>query len=219
MSLNVRRRKFIKLSSCFFVAAVVSSCAPKVIGIRAILLAIDSVVYLLKLSEKLSNDTAYSMNVSYQELGNFLNQNQFSVEAIVQMEKRYTYISNNAENLRNKLNETDAEANQMFALIKNRAKQNQTPELRKQMLSDINQKKKTFHSKMKEARTVLSKVDDAVQKYDDILGYIQVGVGLDQVDDYLNDVDEVISQGSILAKQIKEALIINRQIANSFRFN
>ncbi len=72
---------------------------------------------------------------------------------------------------------------------------------------------------MKEARTVLSKVDDAVQKYDDILGYIQVGVGLDQVDDYLNDVDKVISQGSILAKQIKEALIINRQIANSFRFN
>lgn len=219
MLLDVKRRKFIKLSSCFFVSAIISSCAPQVIGIRKILLAIDTVVYLLQLSEKLSNDTAYSMNVSYQELGQFLNQNKFSVEAIVQMEQRYNYISSNAENLRNKLNETDTEANQMFALIKNRAKQNQTPELRKQMLSDINQKKKTFGSKMKEARTVLSKVDGAVQKYDDILGYIQVGVGLDQIDEYLNDVDEVISQGSVLAKQIKEALITNRKIANSFRFN
>ncbi|MGK7942504.1 MAG: hypothetical protein AB4062_20560 [Crocosphaera sp.] len=163
MSVNIKRRKFIKLGGLFLASTMVSSCAPQIIGIRRILLAINTVVYLLELSEKLSNDTAYSMNVSYQQLGNFLNKNHFSLEVVENMERRYTYLSNSADNLRSKLNETDSAAKEMFGLIKSRAKQNKTSDLRKQMISDINQKKKTFQSYLCAIILAITQINDNVQ--------------------------------------------------------
>jgi uncharacterized coiled-coil DUF342 family protein len=172
---------------------------------------------LLVLSKQLSNDTVYATSVSYKELGKFLDKKSFHTENIQTMEQRYSSLSQASVELRSKVNQTNSEANQLFSLLQTRANQNSTPELKSKMISDINDKQKVFNEKMQIANEVVSKIEASVKKYDDILGYVQVATGLDQIDQYINDVDKVIVQASALNSEIQNALSANQTIVASFK--
>lgn len=211
-----RRRIIISFGSSLLLVMLSSCFSAKVITIKNITTAVDAVALLLKVSRKMSNDTVYSMNVSFEELGGFLRDQDFSTDTIQRMEQRTIFLSENARKLRFQLQQTNSEAEQLFSLLETRAKQNSTSNLKKQMLSDIRDKKKVFKAKMAIANEVLSKVDKSVQKYDDILGYIQVGTGVNLIDNYINEVDTVVSQANILNNDIKNALNESSKIIATF---
>ena len=214
---SAKRRRIIMSFGSSLLFVMLSSCfPPKVITIKNITTAVETVALLLKVSRQISNDTVYSMNVSFEELSGFLREQNFSTDTIQRMEQRTISLSENASKLRSQLRQTNSEAEQLFSLLETRAKQNSTSNLKKQMLSDIRDKKKVFKAKMAIANEVLSKVEKSVQKYDDILGYIQVGTGINQIDQYIHDVDTVILQANALDTEIKNALNESYKIIATF---
>jgi hypothetical protein len=69
---------------------------------------------------------------------------------------------------------------------------------------------------MKTAEDVVSSIEKSSKKYDDILGYIQVASGLQQIDQYIQDVDEVIVQARSLDREIQAALRENEVIVSAY---
>lgn len=193
-----------------------SGCTPQVVTVANIITAVRTVQQLLKLSRQLSNDNVYALNVSYKELGTFLNEKNFSTNVVQKMEQRGSSLSQGSSELRSRINQTSSAANELFSLLQTRANQNSTPELKSKMLSDIGDKQKVFNEKMKIAEEVLSNIEKSVKKYDDILGYIQVATGLAQIDQYIRDVDEAIVEAKALDREIQNALSENEAIIASF---
>jgi hypothetical protein len=150
IKLNVKRREIIASYfglSLFF--AIVSGCAPQVVTVSSIITAVRTVRQLLKLSRQLSNNNVYALNVSYKELGTFLNDKNFSANVVQKMEQRSSSLSQGSSELRSQINQTSSAANELFSLLQTRANQNSTPELKSKMLSDIGDKQKVFREKMK----------------------------------------------------------------------
>lgn len=217
MQVPSRRMLVTSLLGFSVLPVVLSGCmVPRVANIANIVDAIQIVKILLTESRKISNDTVYSVNVSYKELGKFLNDKNFSTAIVQKMEQRKFQLSQAASSLRSKLNQTNTAATELFALLETRASQNSTSELKDKMIAGINDKKRQFEEKLKIAGEVLTNVDKSVQKYDDILGYIQVGSGLNQVDQYINDVDTVIAEAQVLDREIQGALSESQRIVASF---
>lgn len=217
VNFSLKRREIIASYfglSLFF--AFVSGCIPQVVSVANIITAVRNVKQLLKICRQLSNNNVYTLNVSYEELGTFLSDKNFSTDVVQKMEQRSAYLSQGSSELRSQINQTSSAANKLFSLLKTRANQNSTPKLKSKMLSNIGDKQKVFKEKMKIAEEVLSNIDKSVQKYDDLLGYMQVATGLEQIDQYISDVDEVIVQAKALDREIQNALSENEAIVASF---
>lgn len=213
----MKRRELIKYcfgSSLSF--SLLLGCTPTPANIANIIRAVQTVQALLALSRKISNENAYALNVSFAELGTFRKKNDFSIESIQVMEGRSAQLTQGGSDLRNRLNETDSEANSLFSLLTNRAKENSDKDVRKSLLSDIRDKQKVFREKMKDARSVLSDMEVSIQTYDDVLGAVQVKSGLGEIDKYISDVDEIIDRANILNQNIQSALERNQQVIASF---
>ena len=178
--------------------------------------AVKAVQALLLLSRQLSNENAHVLNVSFAEFGDFRKKNDFSVKSIQVMEGRSAQLTQGGSALRQRLNETDSEANSLFSLLTNRAKENSDGGVRRNLLSDIRDKQKTFREKMKEARSVFSDMETSIQTYDDVLGAVQVKAGLGEIDKYISDVDEIIDQANVMNQDIQSALQRNQQVIASF---
>jgi hypothetical protein len=215
--LILNRRGFIKSSirlPLLFVFA--SGCTPQIVTISNIIVAVRAVKQLLRVSRQLSHSNVYALNVSYKELGTFLNEKKFTTNVVQHMEQRSSYLTQGNNDLRSRINQTNSAANELFSLLYIRANQNSTPDLKNKMNSDIREKQNIFKEKMKIAEQVLSSIEKSSKKYDDILGYIQVAAGLAQIDQYIRDVDDVIVQAKALDRDIQTALRENEAIVSSF---
>jgi hypothetical protein len=209
MEFNVKRRKII--TSYFllsFLTTVTAGCtiAVPIVTIREIVQTVKFVRRLLEITQNISKTTAKNINVSYQDLGKDLRNKNFSADTIAKMEKRYSYLSTNGQKLVISKDRTKQEATKLFALLETRANQNSTPELRDKMLHDIKDKKRTFEEKIKIVEEVLSQMNTSIKKYDDILGYMQVGNGINEIQQYIDNVDKVIAQSDVLNKEVETAL-------------
>lgn len=214
-SLKFTRRHMIR-ASFGLSFAFAAGCTPQVVTISNIIVAVRTVKHLLRLSRQLSSNNVYALNVSYKELGSFLKNKSFSTSVVQQMEQRGTSQTQGNSILRTRINQTSTAANELFKLLYTRANQNSTPELKNRMRSDIDAKQNIFKDRMKKAEEVVSSIEKSSKKYDDILGYIQVATGLEQIDHYIRDVDDVIIQAQSLDRQIQTALKENEAIVSGY---
>jgi hypothetical protein len=77
-------------------------------------------------------------------------------------------------NLESAFNDSKCNAEDLFDILKHRAKENETKKLRKKLLRGIYTKQEALKRKMDEAEKLMKKIDKSIQKYDDIVGYCQV---------------------------------------------
>jgi hypothetical protein len=168
-----------------------------------------------KSSTKLSNE----VDTSYQSLKTSIVGSSVSTDTILVMEQNKSNLSSQVTTLRTSVDNTKKNAGDLFSMLETRANENSSSELKNKMLSKIQDKRNKFSEKVKVAEEVLSKLEQSVKKYDDILGYLQVSSQLDKVDQYINDIDKVISEGAILNSNIQVAITDGTAIINSFRTN
>jgi hypothetical protein len=218
--INTKRRKIVALFfSLSFFTTIVSGCAPQVVSIRMILNGILIVKNLLDNTQKLSKKTSNSVNVSYQDLGKDLRNKDFSTGVIAKMEERHSNMRRSSDTLALSINQTKEQASKLFSLLETRANQNSTASLKDKMLPDIQKNKKIFEEKIQIVDKALSELNGSIKKYDDILGYMQVGNGINEIGKYIEDVDKVILQANVLNKDVQIAIDEGRATIVHFEAN
>ena len=108
--------------------------------------------------------------------------------------------------LRADLDESKEEAEDLFNLLKDRADENETEELREQMLKQINTKADALREKFRAAEKQMEKVDASIQKFDDIVGYMQVNRGLEGIEKMTENIDQFIAQGAEFDEEIRQQI-------------
>ncbi|MEZ5401880.1 MAG: DUF2959 family protein [Bryobacteraceae bacterium] len=160
----------------------------------------------LQAAQKVSTDTAETVQDAYQDLGKYLQDKNMTDARLQRMEATMARLKEKSERLKKSLNGTEDSAKDLFRLMETRAKQNQTESLRDRLLKDIRAKKKSFEQTMETAEDGMDKIRASIQKYDDILGFVQVNRGLQGVDQYMGEINKVIAEGEALNAEIQKAI-------------
>jgi DNA repair exonuclease SbcCD ATPase subunit len=133
------------------------------------------------------------------------------------MERRLTRMREGYSQLQGQLSASKKAISEYLDLLETRAKQNKTPELKEQLLSDIDAQRTALEERLTTAEQAFSRLDGAIQKYDDILGYLQVHRGLDEVRGRLGAIDQTIVEAQQLNQDVDGAVREGIQIINKLR--
>lgn len=139
---------------------------------------------------------------AYQLLRDYLRDRELSDRRLQKLEERLEQVSRTYERLRDQLEEAEEAGDRLFALLEARAEENRTRKFRKELLRKIDQKQTLLESRLEAAADVMDALGESVQKYDDIVGYLQVNRGLGGVAQLLADVQRVIDEGGEIDQQI-----------------
>jgi ElaB/YqjD/DUF883 family membrane-anchored ribosome-binding protein len=210
-----RRRVIATLFGLTLFSILVVGSGTQVVTIARITSQVATVIELLELVDETSGSILASVDNAYQDLGSYLKDNNFTTDVVQSMEGQYAELDARFSELTSNLNKAESEANTLFTLLKSRADENTTPELKQTMMSRISEKEDSFNLKIDDANQVLEKVSESIQKYNDILGFVQVTVGLDAADDYINQVNAVLAESNILRTDIEQAIEEASTIINS----
>lgn len=192
---------------CFLVVLLANGCTPvSPVTIATIIQSVRLANNSLVIFQKLSEESGNSVKKAYENLGVYLNKENLSTDTIKLMEDTHGKLKQNADRLHQSLNASENNAKTLFDLLEERANQNQTVDLKDAMIEDIDKKKDEFDEKLETAKKVLEKMDASIQKYDDILGFVQVKGGLEGINKYKNEIDQVIVEGTQLNQDIQVAV-------------
>lgn len=180
--------------------------AAVMIGIQNIAEAAQAVHTILTLVKDVASLTTSSVDTAYVDLSTRIQTQDLSVPSIQHMEQTHLALRHDADSLRTVLRETEFAADSLFSLLNTRANQNATPELRSSLLAEVQAKQQEFNSKLATAHAVADSVDASIQKYDDIVGYIQVTTAIQTIDQYIATIDDIISRERMLNEQIQVAI-------------
>ncbi len=172
----------------------------------------------LQVAQKVSTSAAETVEEAYKDLGTFLREKNMTDQRLQRMEATMARLRDKSEGLKKALSGTEGSAKDLFKLMETRAKQNQTESLRDRMLKDIRAKKKGFDQTMETAEDGMEKIRASIQKYDDILGFVQVNRGLQGIDQYMGEINKVIAEGEALNAEIQKAIQTGMQIIDPKQF-
>jgi galactitol-specific phosphotransferase system IIB component len=105
--------------------------------------------------------------------------------------------------LREDLDRSKEEANDLFRLLKRRAEENQTDELREDLLEKIETNLEALQDRFDAAEEQMDEINASIQKYDDIVGYLQVHRGLEGIEQMTGNIDQFIAAGAEFDEKIR----------------
>jgi hypothetical protein len=208
--LFARKQFLVSLAGLFLYAALAAgsfgAAAAGPVTVATILQAAKTVHVVMQGAKLLSAATSTSVNAAYADLGNRIQEQDFSVGSIQEMEQTYASIRTQADSLGMYLAGTRASADQLFELLERKAKENETPELRTLMMTDVKAKRREFNLHMEAAETSMARVNASVQKYRDILGFIQFNATKVELDRHIGEIQAVAIQADALDVEIQRAI-------------
>lgn len=206
--MNRRNRACIAVAALAFYAllAAGSMGTPVPPTIRLIIQHRQLLISLATQTMKASTETSQSIDTAFEDLRVRLSAASLATETIEGMEAKNAELKQRAAVLQQSLNNTEQAARQWFDMLEVRARQNQTPELRKDMLNDINTSQRAFNERTRTAQAAVQQINSSVQKYDDIVGYVQVKAGLAGIDQQLVRIDAIITEANALDREIQTAI-------------
>jgi chromosome segregation ATPase len=172
----------------------------------------------LRGAQRVSEDAATTVEDAYKDLGTFLREKNMTDQRLTRMEATMARLREKGDGLKKSLDGTKKSARDLFELMETRAKQNQTESLRDRLMKDIKAKRKSFDDQMGSAEDGMDKIRASIQKYDDILGFVQVNRGLQGIDQYMGEISKVIAEGEALNAEIQKAIEAGMQIVDPRQF-
>ena len=157
------------------------------------------------------NDTATTeiyttVTSAYEELKTYLDENQLADEQLRSLEQDLDAMKTKRDSLDADLAESKEEASDLFTLLKRRAEENETEELREEMLTNIDEKADDLRAKFRAADAQIERINDSIQKFDDIVGYLQVNRGLAGIEQMTEDIDKFIAAGAEFDDEIRQQI-------------
>jgi predicted PurR-regulated permease PerM len=149
-----RRRVIATLFGLTLFSILVVGSGTQVVTIARITSQVATVIELLELVDETSGSILASVDNAYQDLGSYLKDNNFTTDVVQSMEGQYAELDARFSELTSNLNKAESEANTLFTLLKSRADENTTPELKQTMMSRISEKEDSFNLKIDDANQV-----------------------------------------------------------------
>ena len=177
--------------------------------------AVRPTLAVLQMAQRLSTETNDSITSSYVALGDLLRSRGMESAQLTKMESSLFIMNQKADSLEFYLGEAVDNGTELFKLLRIRANQNETESFQDEMLEAIEAKEEEYEEKLETANRVLEQIRTSIQKYDDILGYLQVSCTTKQ--DYFDDINSVIADGTRLNREIQQAIQDGIAVVNSYQ--
>ncbi len=174
-----------------------------------------SVLALLKEVRALSEVNAKTVQVEYAGLSTTLKSGEVGSPEIQHMERTLARFRSQSGELKAKLSATTSKAHEFFDMLEKRTKESQSADLRATALARIEGKRLELDKRLEAANTAVGKLDAPIQKYDDILNYVQVNQGLGTLDAQLAEIDRVATDAARLSVEVNLAVAEGLVIVHS----
>lgn len=153
-----------------------------------------------------SRESAQSIDAAFADLSLHLASSSLTTQTVMGMEEKNRELQARSAELHLRMSDTKTVAHQLFEMLEARAKENSTPDMRRQMLDDIGARRRIFNERIRTAEAAISRVAQSAKKYDDIVGYVQVQAGLQGIDQHIGQIDAIITEANALDQQIQTAI-------------
>jgi hypothetical protein len=174
----------------------------KQINIDSINAAKDSLGASLEMTQDKSLQSKKEIKDAYTQMKTYLSENNLTDGNLAIMERNLDSMKAKYKAFKDTVEKCRDDSDNLFNMLEKRANENKTESLKKQLKEKIKGKRKTFDGHIEKAQEVLVKVDQSIQKYNDLVGYFQVNKGLEGVDKIMDEIDGVIAAGELLNEQI-----------------
>lgn len=141
---------------------------------------------------------------AYELLRDYLRDEELSDRRLEKLEQRLEQVTLRYDSLRDQLEATEEAGDRLFALLEARAEENRTRKFRKELLEKIDARRDLLEGRLEAAGDVIETLGDSVQRYDDIVGYLQVNQALEGVSGILEDVQKVMESGAKIDAQVQQ---------------
>ena len=194
-----------------------SGCDPQPVTAKEIISLNEEVVELMRNSLLLSQTTSYGVKTAFEDLSTYLRTHSLSDERVISMENNRTEFKGRAGKLKENLKSARERAGQLFSLLKRRADENQTQQWKDQMIAYIGISEEEFNRKMSDALVAVAWLDASIQRYDDLVGYAQVLVGLEGIDIILNEVNDQERLADETNREVQQRIREGMLVVDSLR--
>lgn len=184
----------------------------KQINIESINAAKDSLSSSLEMTQDKSLQSKKEIKDAYTQMKTYLSENNLTDSNLALMEGNLENMKAKYKAFKDTVDKCRNDSENLFDMLDKRANENKTESLKKQLKEKIKTKRKTFEQHVEKAEDVLVKVDQSIQKYNDLVGFFQVNKGLEGVDKIMDEIDGVIAAGEILNEQINSFVQDSMQV-------
>lgn len=208
-------------SICLFLLLIqvlcFSACDLPPVSIDQISRASKNVVDWMDKAKASSQELADSIGKANKDLAQYLNANNLSNETIKKMENTKSSLKGKVDRLRNCANNIKSNSVLLFSLLKKRTEENKTPQLKERMSQNISLHEAELERVYQVLLDMVKGYDGSIQKYDDLLGYVQVNRGLVGIDQMIVELNNCIREAVSLNREISSAMNEGQQIVRSIQ--
>lgn len=193
-----------KIFLFIFIAAFLVGCSDKPITIEQLRKNESSFKKSLDLSTSASELALRSVSQSYTKLSEHLEKDSLSDRNLKGMEVALADLNRKRNDFAAKLEAADDNGNNLISLLKRRSNENSDKVIKKKLQYSIKIKQESFKKTIYNAKLQVDELDNAIQRFDNIVGYFQVSAGLVGVDSIINqtrDLREGIGRLEVLVKE------------------
>lgn len=207
----------IRIAAMLCMLALGSCNAPAVITAERLVNLASAAITILQALKQSTNETSQSLAVSLREVGAEVPKPQVALPTFQRLEAHGRELRQGQAQLRSKLRESNSAISDYLDLLKRRVRQNQTAELREEQLRAVLKREEALEQQMTRATQALALLDASIQKYDDVLNYLQVRDSLNAIDEQLAAVSRTIDAANRLNRDANSAIVQGIKIIDELR--
>lgn len=158
-------------------------------------------------TSKASKNAFNDVSKSFKKLSEYLENNQLSDKDLKRMESMLVDLNKKREKFNSSLANAKDSGNEFIDILKRRANENSEKEMRKNMLSLISAREEAFDKVISNTKSQIKELDKSIQRFDNIVGYLQINAGLKGIDSITNQIEE-LRESVLKLEQLVDSYII-----------
>jgi|SRR5690554_3616962 chromosome segregation ATPase len=193
-----------KIFYFIFIAIILTGCSDKPITIEQVRKNESSFKQSLGSSTSASERALRSVSQNYNQLSDYLNRNSLSDKDLKSMEAMLADLNKKRNDFAEQLEDAEGSGKDLISLLKKRIGENSDRAMKRELNASVKIRQKAFKTTISNAKSQLKELDNAIQRFDNIVGYLQVSAGLRGVDaivSQVKDLREGIDRLEVLVKE------------------
>lgn len=187
-----------------FVAIILAGCSDSPITIEQVRKNEANFKRSLGSSALASERSLRSVSQSYSQLSDYLNRTGLSDNELKSMEAMLVDLNRRRNAFATQLADSEGSGKDLISLLKKRVGENSDREMKRELNASIKIRQEAFKTTISNAKLQIKELDEAIQRFDNIVGYLQVSAGLKGVDSVVSqvkDLREGIDRLEVLVKE------------------
>ena len=194
------------LRAMFFLIACITllGCSDGPITIEQVRKIESSFKRSLNSSTTASDASFKAVSENYTLLSEYLSQNNLTDRDLKKLESMLADLNRKRNSFASSLSDVGENGKTLISLLKKRADENSDRAMRRELNKSINARSRIFKRTTTNAKKQLNELDRSIQRFDNIVGYLQISAGLkgiDSIGTQINDIGEGIERLRVLVDE------------------